>query len=928
MPYCYKRFCKNNCSKDETPPTVVTDTMNCFCDRVCILYGDCCPDYYSFCLEEANISLPLQPGNYEWVANQVDTMTSNGLKFKLMMILFKHKTCIKFKTKPRDQHIWVIGKCPEFYNISSIAQKCQNQTADVIGTIPATHKIYQFITFQNIYCAICQGVSRNELQVWDTSLRCLVHAGIHEENITFDTLLDYLNNGQCFYKLYFPQTIELRYCHISDVVDTVFANRNSEEFVLNLLQPTTVETTVAPTTFSPSKLELNKTNQFPNASVDRSEVVVRYLELCGAYRYLFSIRCYIHRNVHCRYIKPGLRVAPFEIFKCSTCRKFVLSPRYASLGILFSFSQYGVSICDSTTTCMGPKQKECLVDEVYDYYLNQCRQLVCPVGRLPINGSCVINGSLMGDQQLQMFPRGFQVIQVNITYNNDSCEMSNKLFVEDIYSTFQTSKIEPLKDDALKSVAKNRSGRKVTLVLISSCLQNGQTQIKHNIYNYGYSSYFLNALFKLLSDQHIGRNINEATLSTFPNNEDLGCANNTHARGGNGTLEENDRSWLVYHDPMYYPLENIPFIVKIGLDHESRTSLVEYTVCEMDSGLLDCPMISYPENLTENQNKTLHILGTDLYFSFGSFVFQENRVYVCSNFNRNYLSNEIVQFFKFNSTQGLLTLACSVISVFSLALTLIIYFTLPELRNIPGKIVMAVSVSLLTSQTLLLLSNIPTGIFCKAFGIVLHWAWLSTFVWMTMMAANLVKTFTAKSTALHSNRPFSFYVVIAVSVPALIVGACAAVDLADMPNMVIGYGGNGACWISNKKALLIVFGVPLAMLLLVNVVCFVITICSIERSMHISKTATSTRKDRVKCIIYSKLFIITGLTWAFGFAAAFSNSEELWYVFIVLNGSQGLYIFIFFAFSRRVVGLLKVKILQMKRHEDYTHESRTWSTQM
>ena len=138
-----------------------------------------------------------------------------------------------------------------------------------------------------------------------------------------------------------------------------------------------------------------------------------------------------------------------------------------------------------------------------------------------------------------------------------------------------------------------------------------------------------------------------------------------------------------------------------------------------------------------------------------------------------------------------------------------------------------------------------------------------------------------------------------------------------MPNMVIGYGGNGACWISNKKALLIVFGVPLAMLLFVNVVCFVITICSIERSMHISKTATSTRKDRVKCIIYSKLLIITGLTWAF--AAAFSNSEHLWYVFIVLNGSQGLYIFIFFAFSRRVLHLLKSKLAKPKLSEASSH---------
>ncbi|XP_041376747.1 uncharacterized protein LOC121389210 [Gigantopelta aegis] len=894
-------------------PTAV-NRLNCFCDRVCLVYGDCCPDFYSVCLDEANSSLPVRPGNYEWVASQVETMTSSSSQFRFTMILFKHKTCIKANIKVMSQYIWVIGECPASYNVPSVVKKCRNQSADVIGTVPATHTIHRFITFQNVFCAVCHDVPLNDLHIWETSLKCV--SDVHKENITVDNLLDFLNNDECLLTLQFPQTVVFRYCHRSDVNDNVFKNRNSEEFVGNLLQPTTLGSTVAMTTFSSIDIGINETSQ------SDSETLARFLELCNAYRYLVVVMCDISRNVHCRYLEPDTHIVPFYKYKCNFCKKFTFPPNYLSLGVLFSFSEHGVTLCSLTSTCKSPHQKACLVDEVYDYYQDRCRPLVCPIGRSPINGSCVITGSIVGDLQHQIFPHGFQVIRVNITYNNDSCHLNDKLFLEVINASFQTAGIEPIKENALISFSKNISDHKIiSLIVASSCSQN-------DIYNYSYSSQFLDVLFKALIDSHKGGNITEAIVSTFPSNEDLGCENNTHVVSRNGSLEEINESWFVYHGLQYYHLENIPFVIKVGLSDDSGASLVEYTICEMNSRLLDCPMTSYPENETESQNETLHILGTDLYFSFGSFIFHENQVYVCSNFTRSYLSNELVHFFNFNPTQGLLTLVCSVVSVFSLALMLIIYFALPELRNIPGKIVMSVSVSLLTSQTLLLLSNLPTGLFCKLLGIVLHWTWLSTFIWMTMMATNLVKTFTAKSTALHSHKSFLFYAAIAVSLPALIVGVCVAVDMAEIPNMAIGYGDNGVCWISNKKALLAVFGVPLAILILINVVCFVITICSIERSMDISKTATSTRNDRVKCIIYCKLLIITGLTWAFGFAAGFSNSDELWYVFIILNGSQGLYIFICFVFNRRVLRLLKTKLSKAKDREGLSHESRTLSTKM
>ena len=48
---------------------------------------------------------------------------------------------------------------------------------------------------------------------------------------------------------------------------------------------------------------------------------------------------------------------------------------------------------------------------------------------------------------------------------------------------------------------------------------------------------------------------------------------------------------------------------------------------------------------------------------------------------------------------------------------------------------------------------------------------------------------------------------------------------------------------------------------------------------------------------------LLGFTWVFGFVAAFANVTALWYIFIILNSLQGVYIFIAFICNKRVFEL-------------------------
>ena len=48
---------------------------------------------------------------------------------------------------------------------------------------------------------------------------------------------------------------------------------------------------------------------------------------------------------------------------------------------------------------------------------------------------------------------------------------------------------------------------------------------------------------------------------------------------------------------------------------------------------------------------------------------------------------------------------------------------------------------------------------------------------------------------------------------------------------------------------------------------------------------------------------LLGFTWIFGFMAAFADVAALWYVFIIFNSLQGVYIFIAFMCNKRVFKL-------------------------
>ena len=56
-----------------------------------------------------------------------------------------------------------------------------------------------------------------------------------------------------------------------------------------------------------------------------------------------------------------------------------------------------------------------------------------------------------------------------------------------------------------------------------------------------------------------------------------------------------------------------------------------------------------------------------------------------------------------------------------------------------------------------------------------------------------------------------------------------------------------------------------------------------------------------------------GFTWIFGYIAAFTNNEVVWYIYVILNSLQGVFIFIVFMCKREIASLWKEKLLVRRK---------------
>ncbi|KAF8796370.1 G-protein coupled receptor Mth2 like protein [Argiope bruennichi] len=274
--------------------------------------------------------------------------------------------------------------------------------------------------------------------------------------------------------------------------------------------------------------------------------------------------------------------------------------------------------------------------------------------------------------------------------------------------------------------------------------------------------------------------------------------------------------------------------------------------------------------------------------------------------------------------QAYVSFALSWISVFAMIAVLVTYSIFSSLRNLPGCNTMNLTFSLLAMQITFLLGqrNTVTGDICKGVSILLHYEILCCFMWMNIMAYDLYKTFGDKTVLnnIRSKGKYLFkYMLYAYGIPLLIVIITALLD-SYLEDSIFSpqYGKNDICWITNTYAAGMYFAAPLAAIMSANFTLYILTICSIRNVKHVLYLSNQKMNQRGKSdvLLYFRMALVIGLTWAFAFAAAYTKQDRLTgqiltYLFIISNTLQGVFIFAVFVCNRRVHELYREAIQKL-----------------
>ena len=260
--------------------------------------------------------------------------------------------------------------------------------------------------------------------------------------------------------------------------------------------------------------------------------------------------------------------------------------------------------------------------------------------------------------------------------------------------------------------------------------------------------------------------------------------------------------------------------------------------------------------------------------------------------------------------QGVVSFVGQILSILALVTLISIYSCFPPLRTLPGQCLICLASSLVLAQTAFVAGMFAThfDILCKSLAIFIHFAFLVSFCWMNVMSFDVWNTFRCKfSVATTSHKKLLFYTGYCLSIPSVIVIAAVINDNIDTKLSKPRYGTN-FCWIGQKCALFYYFALPVVILLMCNFAFFAM---SIHHILNSSGNETVTKKrhgKRKRLILYAKLSTIMGLTWVFGYIGALTGSSVIWYLFIMFNSFQGLFICIAFLCNSKVRKLLKAQV--------------------
>ncbi|KAI8794846.1 adhesion G protein-coupled receptor E4P [Biomphalaria glabrata] len=271
----------------------------------------------------------------------------------------------------------------------------------------------------------------------------------------------------------------------------------------------------------------------------------------------------------------------------------------------------------------------------------------------------------------------------------------------------------------------------------------------------------------------------------------------------------------------------------------------------------------------------------------------------------------------------IVSIACSSASILCLVLTLMTYVLFSELRTEAGLNNMFLSSSLLLAQVCLLITShiFMPSLWCTVLGVVTHFLWLWMFSWSFLCSYHMFQVFSSNSIRTSSQQDrlkFWKKILFSMTCPTVIILTTVVCSYLASAGQEIGYG-RFSCYLNSTLLVGLTLVWPLSLVTLTNVVFFIVAVHKIH---GVLKLQSIFRKDEqnTEWHIYVKMSSVTGAFWTVAIIAAALDNTILKLISIVLNGLQGVAIFVSFICKKRV--LLLYKQMKSFNGETTTEELR------
>ena len=279
---------------------------------------------------------------------------------------------------------------------------------------------------------------------------------------------------------------------------------------------------------------------------------------------------------------------------------------------------------------------------------------------------------------------------------------------------------------------------------------------------------------------------------------------------------------------------------------------------------------------------------------------------ICLPFRKTFNTTEKIKVVTKSDTGyplRILTLICFSISILFLFILLLTYWMFKELRTLPGLNLMSLAVSMLLSQVIWLVgtANFMNTKTCEVLGIIEHYLLLVAFMAMSVISYHSCTVFSRPFGRSSNNMRTQFvkYSSMAWISPAIFIAVCVTLDQTEATFDIYGT----TCWLSTGKAVLYLFILPAAVIMLFNIVTFIKTALALCNRSDSQLLRKNRKQNLIAC---TKLATLVGFPWLFAFfGVIFPDIEAFEYLFVVFVCLQGFYMGVAFVCNKKTIQLYK-----------------------